>query len=100
LSKNGLFDGMICTIYDTTTSHILRKLLINTLNFCDHAIGIVQQTSPGEYPKVYFKNNKFSKIFDLDDIDPSKVPFSETLKLMASRMKNGKKWLEHVKKSI
>jgi hypothetical protein len=100
LSKDGLFDGMICTIYDTTTSHILRKLLINTLNFCDHGIGIVQQTSPGEYPKVYFKNNKFSKIFGLDDIDPSKVPFSETLKLMASRMKNGKKWLEQVKKSI
>jgi transcriptional regulator with XRE-family HTH domain len=100
LLKEGLLDGMICTIYNTTTSHILRKLLINTLNFSDHAIGVVQQTAPGKFPKVYFKNNKFSKIFGLDDIDPSEVPFPEALKIMVSRMKNGKKWLDHVKKAI
>ena len=98
--KRNRFDGMICSISETTTSHILRNLMINTLNFSEHGIGIVQQIHPGEQPQVYFKNRQFSEIFGLQDIDPSEVPFPEVLKLMASRMKNSKKWLDHVKKSI
>ena len=93
---------MICSIYDSTTSHILRKLLINTMDFCSHdnGIGVVQMTDPGAQPKVYFKNKQFSKIFGLDDIDPSITPFQDTVKLMASRMKNSKKWLDFVQKTI
>ncbi len=102
LMKDGMFDGMLCTIYDSTTSHILRKLLINTMDFCSHenGIGVVQLTDPGAQPKVYFKNKQFSRIFGLDDIDPSSTPFQDTLKLMASRMKNSRKWLDFVKKTI
>ena len=102
LVKNGLFDGMICTIYDSTSSHILRKLLINTLDFCSHDYGIsvVQQTSPGEQPKVYFKNKRFSEIFGLKDLHPSKVPFNETIKLIASRIKKSKQWLDFVENTI
>jgi len=100
--KDGVFDGMICTIYDSTTSHILRKLLINTLDYCSHhsGIGVVQQTRPGEQPKVYFMNKEFSKIFGLEDTNPSKTPFPDTLKLLASRMKNSRKWLDFIKTTI
>jgi len=100
--KDDEFDGMICTIYDSTTSYILRKLLINTLDFCAQSkgIGVVQQISSGDEPKVYFKNKQFSEIFGIEDIEPSKVSFVDTVKLMASRMKNSKKWLEHVKKAV
>jgi len=102
LIKDGMFDGMLCTIYDSTTSYILRKLLINTMDFCSHdsGIGVVQLTDPGAQPKVYFKNKQFSKIFGLNDIDPSSTPFQDTLNLMASRMKNSRKWLDFVKKTI
>jgi hypothetical protein len=93
---------MICTIYDSTSSHILRKLLINTLDFCSHDFGIsvVQQKSPGEQPKVYLKNKRFSKIFGLKDLDPLKVPFKETIKLIASRIKKSKQWLDFVENAI
>jgi len=101
IMKDKVFDGMICSIYNTTSSHILRKLLLNTLNFTsDHGLGIVQQTSAGEEPKVYFMNNHFRDIFGLQDVNPSETPFSETLKHMASKMKNSKKWLDFIKKSI
>jgi transcriptional regulator with XRE-family HTH domain len=100
--QNGFFNGMLCTIFNSSQSHILRKLLFNTLNYITHdiGVGVVQQISPGEQPKVYFKNKQFDEIFGIEDIDPSKVPITDTVKLMASRMKNSKKWLEHVKKTI
>lgn len=98
--ENGAFEGMICTLYETTTSHILRNLLIQTLNFSSHGIGIVQQASPGEQPHVYYINKQFRKVFGLQDFDPSEIPFSETHKLIASKIKNSKKWLEFIDKSI
>ena len=98
--KDGAYDGMICSVYDTTNSHILRKLLINTMNFSSHAIGVAQHFSPGQDPKVYYMNKKFSKIFGLEGIDPTTTPFAEVHRIMAANMKNSKKWLDHVKKSI
>ena len=98
--KENEFDGMICSIYDTTTSHILRNLLIQTLDFSSHGIGIVQQFNPGEQPKVYFSNRQFNKIFGLQEINPPDVLFSDTVELMIYSMKNGEKWLDFIKKSI
>jgi transcriptional regulator with XRE-family HTH domain len=98
--KENLFDGMICSIYDTTTSHILRNLLIQTLDFSSHGIGIVQQFNPGEQPKVYFSNKQFNKIFGLQKINPPDVLFSDTVELMIHSMKNGEKWFDFIKNSI
>jgi len=100
LIKEGKFDGMICSIYDTTTSHILRNLLIETLNSSAHGIGIVQQTNPGEYPKIYYMNKKFKKIFGLKEFDASEMPFSEAHKLVADNIKNSGEWLKFINRSI
>ncbi len=98
--KEEKFDGMICSIYDTTTSHILRNLLIETLNFSSCAIGVVQQSSPGEQPKVYYMNKQFRQIFGLSDFDPSEMPFAEAHKLVAVAIKDSNKWLDFINKSI
>ena len=50
--------------------------------------------------KVYFKNKRFSEIFGLEDLDSSKIPFEETIKLIASRIKNSKQWLDFVENAI
>jgi transcriptional regulator with XRE-family HTH domain len=98
--KNGEFDGMICSVYETTISHILRNLLIQTLDFSSNAIGIVQQIGAGEEPKIYFLNKQFKNIFGLQELDPSEVPFPDTVNLVASRIKNGKQWIDFINKSI
>jgi PAS domain S-box-containing protein len=100
--QNGLFNGMLCTIYDTSSSYILKKLLTNTLDFTaqDIGIGVAQQTSPGQVPQVYFINKKFRHIFNIQDIDTSKVSFPDINKIMSIQVKNSTAWLKKVKEDI
>jgi PAS domain S-box-containing protein len=102
MMQNGLFNGMLCTIYDTSTSHVLKKLLINTLDFTarDIGIGVAQQTSPGRIPQVYFINKKFRHIFKIQDIDASKVSFPDVNKIMSAQVKNSRQWLKKVDEDI
>jgi hypothetical protein len=60
----------------------------------------VQQFTAGEQPRIYFLNKQFKETFGLRKFDPSEVPFTDTVSLMTSSMKNGKKWLEFINKSI
>ena len=100
LFKEGIFDGMICSISDTTTSYILKNLLIETLNNSSHGIVIMQQTEPGEMPEIYYMNKQFRDNFGLEQIDPLQVPFSEALDQITKSLKNAKSWLSFIKKSI
>jgi PAS domain S-box-containing protein len=92
--KDGAFDGMICTMWDTTTSYILRNLFTLSFDFSPDGIGIIQQTKPGELPAIYSMNKRFKEIFDLHEIDPSVYSFKKILKRMADKMKNGETWLK------
>lgn len=102
IMKNGLFNGMLCTIYETSTSYTLKKLLTNTLDFTaqDIGIGVAQQTSPGQEPQVYFINKKFRQIFNIQDIDTSNVSFADINKIMSSQVKNSTAWLKKVNEDI
>jgi transcriptional regulator with XRE-family HTH domain len=92
--KDSKFDGMICTLWDTTTSHILRNLLTLSFDYTPYGIGIVQQTKPGESPSIYYMNKEMKKIFGMEDIDPSIVPFAEILEGMKNKMANGDEFLK------
>ncbi len=98
--KDGAFDGMICTLWDTTSSTILRNLFTLSFDFVEYGIGIVQQTKPGEKPFIYYMNKQFRKIFDLQDVDPPSYPFGKVLERMANRIKNGDAWLAFSKDNI
>jgi hypothetical protein len=98
--ENGLFSGMICTMWDTTTSNILRNLFISALDFSPDGIGIIQQTKPGEMPSIYYMNRRFRDIFDLHNVNPVTYPFKDLLNRMKDMMKNGDTWLKHTEKII
>ncbi len=98
--KNDEFDGMICTLLDTTSSNILRNLFTLAYDFSPAGIGIIQQTKPGEMPSTYYMNKRFRQIFDLHDVDPPSYPFEKIQERMADRMKNGDAWLEFSKDNI
>jgi PAS domain S-box-containing protein len=102
IMQNGLFNGILCTISDSSSSHILRKLLTNSLDYTAHdiGIGVVQQIRPGQIPKVYFMNNKFRHIFKIKDIDTSKLSFPEINKLISTQIKNSREWLKIVEEGI
>ena len=98
--KDGEFDGMICTLWDTTTSTILRNLFTLSYDFSPIGIGIIQQTKPDEMPSIYYMNKRFRQIFDLHDVDPPSYPFKKVQKRMANKMKNGDAWLEFSRDNI
>jgi PAS domain-containing protein len=98
--KDAQFHGMICTLWDTTTSNILRNLFTLSFDFSPDGIGIFQQIKPGEMPSIYYINKKFREIFDLFDVDPPGYPFKKVLDRMKNRMTNGDAWLEYSLKNI
>ena len=98
--KDGEFDGMICTLWDTTTSTILRNLFTLSFDFAEHGIGIIQQIKPGEMPSIYYMNKRFRQIFDLHDVDPPSYPFEKIRERMADKLKNGDAWLAFSKDDI
>jgi PAS domain-containing protein len=98
--KDGEFEGMICTLWDTTTSNILRNLFTSAFDFSPNGLGIIQQTKPGEMPSIYYMNKRFREIFDLHDVDPPSYPFKEVLNRMKDKMKNGDAWLEDSQANI
>jgi len=98
--KDGEFDGMICTLWDTTSSTILRNLFTLSYDFLPIGFGIIQQTKPGEMPPIYYMNKRFRQIFDLHDVDPTSYPFEKVQERMTSKMKNGDAWLAYIKDNI
>ena len=98
LMEENEFNGMICTIRDTTRSHTLSDILTQTIDTCQHGVGIIQQTTSGEVPAEYFSNNKFLAIFDLEDLAPtsSTVPFIELLEILKTKIKNVDEWTRHI----
>jgi len=94
LLKDNAFDGMICTLRDTTLAQNLSDLLYQTLEQCPDGIGVIQQDSPNYIPKAYFANKAFFQIFGLSEIIPvpDTVPFIEVVEMMKKKIENGSEW--------
>ncbi|MDW7771990.1 MAG: PAS domain S-box protein [Desulfobulbaceae bacterium] len=94
LLKGDAFDGMICTLRDTTITQNLSDLLNQSLEQNQEGILVVQQDSPANVPKAYFANTAFSEIFDLAGLDlkPNRVAFLEFIEIMKRKMKNASQW--------
>ena len=93
--RDNAFDGMVCTMWDTTTSNILRNLLTLSLDFAPDGIGIIQQTKPDEMPSIYYMNKRFREIFDLFDVTPPVYSFKKVLERMKDMMVNGDAWMKY-----
>lgn len=98
--KDDAFDGMICTIRDTSDSHALFHLLTETIEQIPEAIVIVQQKAAGEKPFAFFANKQFRKILGLDDIDSFSHSFEELIKSIKKNVKNKDEWEQFILHSI
>lgn len=90
LMKDKQFDGMVCTLRDSTMTQNLSDLLYQSLEQCAEGIWVLQQDSPIGQPNGYFANDTFYGIFDLVDVHPKSdiVPFADVFELIKEKLKN------------
>lgn len=100
LIKDGMYDGMICTLRDTSNSHALFNLLTETVEHIPEGIVIVHQKAPGVMPTAFFANTKFREILCLDEVDPFSLPFEELITLMKKNVLNKDDWEKFIKDTI
>lgn len=86
------FDGMICTVWDNTTSYSLSKVLMLTLDHDQRGIGIAVQSKPGAPLEIYFLNKTFKKIFSMPKFDTFASPFDEALLKVKKCLVNSDEW--------
>jgi PAS domain S-box-containing protein len=94
LLKDNAFDGMICTLRDTTLTQNLSDLLYQSIEQCPEGMWLIQQDTPENVPMAYFANKTFFKIFGLAEISPKpgNVPFLDVVELMKKKIKNAAEW--------
>ena len=94
LFKDKQFDGMICTLRDSTLAQNLSDLLTQSVDQCPYGIGIVQQEASGDVPTAYFVNRHFLEIFSLTELNPKPetIPFLELHQILKKTIKNGEEW--------
>ena len=94
------FNGMTCTIRDTTRSQELSMLLKMSLDNSPDAIGITKQTEPGVYANTYFANIKMRQLFGQEDIGQTEISIQESLDRCKKFIVNKKEWWEFLQKNF
>jgi len=96
--KNGAFNGMTCTIRDTTRSQELTMLLKMSLDNSPYAIGITKQAKPGAYATTYYTNKKMRELFGQEESDHENISIHESLDKSERYIGNKKEWRKFLKK--
>jgi PAS domain S-box-containing protein len=94
------FNGMTCTIRDTTRSQELSMLLKMSLDNSPDAIGITKQAEPGVYANTYFANIKMRQLFGQEDIGQTEISIQESLDRCKKFIVNKKEWWEFLQKNF
>jgi len=92
------YNGMTCTIRDTTRSQELTMLLSITLDNSPYAIGITKQAEPGTYGTVYFTNKKMRELFGQEATDYKNITIRESLDKCEKFIRNKKEWRKFLEK--
>jgi transcriptional regulator with XRE-family HTH domain len=91
--NEGRYNGMTCTIRDTTRSQELTMLLSITLDNSPHAIGISKKkVEPGVYGITYFTNKKMRQLFGHEETDYKNISIRESLDKCEKFIRNKKEW--------
>ena len=98
--NDGQYDGMTCTIRDTTKFQELSMLLKISLNNSQYAIGITKQVEPGVYASTYFTNKKMRQLFGQKDTEYLDISIQESLKKCEKFIRNKKEWREFLRKNF
>ncbi|GAB4344809.1 MAG: hypothetical protein Kow0089_21550 [Desulfobulbaceae bacterium] len=94
------FQGMICTLRDTTGSHALFSLLTETVEHVHEAVIILQLKRPGTTPTAFFANRKFRNLLGLEDIDPFSLPFEDVVRIIGRSIQDKDAWEHCVRRAI
>jgi PAS domain S-box-containing protein len=98
--NDGQYNGMTCTIRDTTKSQELSMLLKISLDNSQYAIGITKQVEPGVYANIYFTNKKMRQLFAQEDTDYIENSIQKSLKKCEKFIVNKKEWREFLRKNF
>ena len=98
--NDGQYDGMTCTIRDTTKSQELSMLLKISLDNNRYAIGITKQVEPGVYADTYFTNKKMRQLFGQEDTEYEDISIQESLKKCEKFIRNKKEWRDFLLKNF
>ena len=97
--NEGSYNGMTCTIRDTTRSQELTMLLRITLDNSPHAIGISKlKVKQGAYGTTYYTNKKMRKLFGQDEADYKNISIRESLDKCEKFIRNKKEWRNFLEK--
>jgi PAS domain-containing protein len=97
--SEGEYDGMTCTIRDTTRSQELTMLLAITLDNNPYAIGISKKrTESGGQGTTYFTNKKMRELFGQKDSDHKNISIRESLDKCEKYIRNKKEWRKSLEK--
>jgi transcriptional regulator with XRE-family HTH domain len=95
----GRYNGMTCTIRDTTMSQELTMLLSMTLDNSPHAIGISKmKVEPGVHGTTYFTNKKMRQLFGQEETDYKNISIRESLDKCEKFIRNKKEWRKFLEK--
>lgn len=95
----GKYNGMTCTIRDTTKSQELTMLLRITLDNSPYAIGISKMNfRAGTYGTTYFTNKKMRQLFAQKDTDYQNISIRESLDKCEKFIRNKKEWRKFLTK--
>ncbi|KPK26168.1 MAG: hypothetical protein AMJ61_09820 [Desulfobacterales bacterium SG8_35_2] len=90
---DGQYNGMTCTIRDTTRSQELTMLLSITLDNSPYAIGISKKRSEGgTHGTTYFTNKKMRQLFGQNATDYKNISIKESLDKCEKFIRNKKTW--------
>jgi PAS domain S-box-containing protein len=96
--KDGAFNGMSCTIRDTTRSQELTMLLKMSLDNNPYAIGITKQAEQGVYATTYYANRKMRELFGHEEADYENISIHESLDKCERNISNKKEWRKFLEK--
>jgi PAS domain S-box-containing protein len=96
---NGQYNGMTCTIRDTTSSQELIMLLRVSLDNSPYAIGISKKkVGSGVNGTTYYTNKKMRQLFGQKDSDYAQITIQESLDKCEKFIVNKKEWREFLQK--
>jgi len=99
--SKGKYNGMTCTIRDTTSSQELTMLLRLTLDNSPYAIGITKKkVEYGSYGVTYFTNKKMRQLFGQKKTDYRDITIQESLDRCEKFIVNNKEWRKFLEKNL
>ncbi|MDW7773598.1 MAG: PAS domain-containing protein [Desulfobulbaceae bacterium] len=97
--QDGRYNGMTCTIRDTTRSHDLGKLLKLALDNSPFAICMAKQVDRRIDEKTYYANTRMKQLFGLENLKNRDLTLDQLLDRYEEFIVNKKEWRQFLQEN-